>query len=174
MGGYSCGGLTIRYTEVACPRRSRSAIVSPFWGEGNTSTQEVIPCPHTSPPPPPYSLLDNSNSGIRGRMTVREMQPHFEGRRAASENGADTGNCLNATEISRVRNSVLSQAYRRPTPIVEEDMTRLVDTKGRWGKDDVMMAERGAWVVSGSGNLASTDALRIGINTRLELARTSA
>ena len=77
-------------------------------------------------------------------MTIRELQRHFDRRGDARDNDVDVGNCLNATEIRVILNSALS---RRPIQMREEDMTRFVDTKGKWGKNHVMMAEKGAWVV---------------------------
>ena len=80
-------------------------------------------------------------------MTIRELQRDFDRRRDAGDDDVDGGNCLNATEIRIIPNSALSRTYRRPIQMREEDMTSFVETKGKWGEDHVMMAEKGAWVV---------------------------
>ena len=80
-------------------------------------------------------------------MTIRELQSHFDRPRDAGDDDLDVGNCLNATKIRIIRNSALSRTYRRPIQMREEDLTEFVDTKGKWGKDHVMMVENGAWVV---------------------------
>ena len=93
---------------------------------------------------------ESRNSGLRRRMTIRELQSHFDRPPPdAGEDSADVGNCLNATEIRIIPNSALSRRHRRPIQMREEDMTRFVDTKGKWGKDHIMVAEKGAWVVRG-------------------------
>ena len=96
-------------------------------------------------------------------MTIRELQRHFDRRRDAGDDGVDGGNCLNATEIRIMPNSALSRTYRRPIQLREEDMTRFVDAKGKWGRDHVMIAEKGAWVVRRLvKGIASADILRAG------------
>ena len=57
---------------------------------------------------------EGQNSGLRSRMTIHELQSHFNRRRVSSDNDVDAGNCLNATEIRIVPNSALSGTYRRP------------------------------------------------------------
>ena len=109
-------------------------------------------------------LAESPNSGLRCRMTIRELQLHFGRHRDARDNNVEVGNCLNATEIRIIPNSPLSRTYRRPIQMREEDMTRFVDTKSRWGNDHVMMAEKGAWVVSApESDTAFADIHRAGI-----------
>ena len=107
---------------------------------------------------------ESKDSGLRRRMTMRGLQRHFERRRDAEDNDVNVGNCLNATEIRIIPSSALSRTYRRPIQMREEDMTRFLDTKGKWGKDHVITAAKGAWVARRLGRgMAFADIFRIGI-----------
>ena len=87
---------------------------------------------------------EGKHSGLRLRMTIHGPQRCLDRHRDARDDDVDAGNSLNAKEIRTVLNSALSRAYGYPIQSRVEDMTKFVDTKGTWGTDHVMIAEKRA------------------------------